>query len=158
MNKYIGLLLFIFIWVGSTATCAWAQQQDIPGVTDITSVTTVSPLNPAEFARFLGKGCQDSTYFVRQVENIAGTVHYRGDLKAYVISSANPMAVHSPDTIVCGLVVRSWVGIVCDVPTIADWIGKTVTFSGRYYQAHGVSARDVAEHVFYLHVTSLTTG
>lgn len=118
-----------------------AQQQYIPGVTDITSMTAVSTPDSARFVLFLRKGCQDSTYFTHQVRDLVGTVMYRPDLKSYVVSYGIPNTIDS-----------QWTGIVCNCPQIDKWLGKSIIFSGRYYQARGVMIKYGGEAILYLHV------
>ena len=84
------LLAFSLISASMNRTLA---QAEIPGVTDITSVTNVLTKDAAGFVRDLEKACQDSTYFVRQVHDLGGTVNYREDSKSYVISYGVPNTV-----------------------------------------------------------------
>ena len=127
-----------------------AQPEDMPDLTDITSMTATS-FDPARYVQFIKKGCQDSTYFVGQVQNWKGSVEYRGDLKSYVISSTDPTIVYPPNTAVCGY----YTYIICDCTQAATWLGKSVTFSGRRYQARGVLQRYGGETVLYLHMTAV---
>ena len=127
-----------------------AQPEDVPDVTDITSMRAVS-FDSVRYVQFIEKGCQDSTYFVGQVQNWKGSVEYRGDLKSYVISSTDPTIVIGPNTMVCGY----FTYIICDCSRAALWLGKSVTFSGRRYQARGVMRQYAGETILYLHMTTV---
>ena len=152
MNSFRQALLSgIFLWICCSGNTVQAQQDYIPGVTDITTVTAVSPLSPTESARFLTKNCQDSTYFIKQVHNQLGGVEYRNDLKAYVISSGDPTVIYTPDVMVCS----QWTGIVCNWLEVSKWNGKSVRFDGRYFRPNGVMPKYGGEHIFYLHLQAI---
>ena len=152
MNKLSKILLpFLFLWLCCGNHFVRAQQVEIPGVTDIISITAIASPDSASFVRWVKKNWQDSTYFVRQVTNQLGTVVYREDLKAYVISSGDPTVVYKPDTMVCS----QWTGIVCNWPGASKWNNKPVQFNGRYFQARGVMVKYGGEHIYYLHLTHI---
>lgn len=125
-------------------TPLYAQQGHIPGVTDITSVTTLSNLNPAEFRLFVQKGCRDSSYFAMERHQQVGHVSYRGDLQSYVITYGEPNTFDTVRT-----------GVLCTLANAKDWVGKTVTFSGRYFQVRGLMPQHAGEHMYYLYVTAI---
>ncbi len=145
------LFTLLFLWLGYANESVRAQQIDIPGVTDITSITATSSPDSASFAKWITKNWRDSTYFVQQVTSQLGTVTYRSDLKAYVISCVNPNVVYTPDTAVCD----QWTGVVCNWPKANKWNNKVVHFNGRYFQAPGVMLRYGGERIFYLHLTDI---
>ena len=146
----IAFVVITLFFVSCLPNTGQAQPEAIPDVTDITSMTAVS-FDSARYVQFIEKGCQDSTYFVGQVQNWKGSVEYRGDLKSYVISSTDPTIVIAPNTMVCGY----FTYIICDCSRAALWLGKSVTFSGRRYQARGVLQRYGGETVLYLHMTAV---
>ena len=152
MNKLNQILsALLLLWLGCAQESVRAQQIEIPGVTDITSITATSSLDSASFVKWMTKNWRDSTYFVQQVENQLGTVTYRSDLKAYVISSMDPNVVYAPNTAICG----QWTGIVSSWPKASEWNNKVVHFDGRYFQARGVMLRYGGEQIFYLHLTDI---
>ncbi|WP_461094507.1 hypothetical protein [Spirosoma gilvum] len=128
-------------------TSAKAQQGHVPGVTDITSVTTLSNLNPTEFRRFVQKGCRDSSQFAMERHQQVGHVSYRGELQAYVISYGEPNTFDTVRT-----------GLICNLANARQWLGKTVTFSGRYFHARGLVPQHAGEHIYYLYVTVIRGG
>lgn len=150
MNKIIKLLFSSFFF--GLCYCnqfVCAQQIEIPGVTDITTIPAPESSNPVKSVQWLIKNWQDATYFVHQITNQSGTVTYRDDLKAYVISSANPMVVYPPNTMVCS----QWTGIVYNWSEGRKWNNKPIQFDGRYFQARDVMPIYGGEQMFYLHLT-----
>ena len=127
-----------------SSNSATAQQKDIPGVTDITSVTTISSHTPASLVRFLNKACQDSAHFIGQVEKLKGWVEHRADLQSYVISYAIENTFDSEVT-----------AIICNWPEAGKWVGRAVTFSGRYYRGPSLLIRHAGESLVYVHLTSI---
>ena len=146
----MAFLTTAFLLAGCIVNSANAQQEDMPDVTDITSMNTTS-FDSIRFVQLLKKGCQDSTYFAGQVQNWKGLVEYRGDLKSYVISATDPTIVYPPNTAVCGY----YTYIICDCDQAVAWLGKSVSFSGRRYQARGVRSRTAQESFLYLHTTAV---
>lgn len=146
MNQFrqITVALLIILGAGTFVNSLQAQQEHIPGVTDITSVTTVSALDPDSFVRFIKKGCQDSSSFVGQVHNLKGIVGHRQDLGSYTISYALPDAIDSQYTF-----------ILCNWPQAANWLGRSVTFSGRRYLARGILPTHGGETTLYLYLTAV---
>lgn len=142
-NRTLLVLLTLF-WFGFSMNHLIAQQSDVPKLADVTSMKTISSPDSTVFANFLNRGCQDSTYFVRRVENWKGGVEYRKDLKTYVISYGIPNTWDSQYT-----------GIICNWPQAEKWLGRSVTFSGRYYRAPGVTIRYGGETIYYLYITAI---
>ena len=146
----IAFVIATLLFVSCLPNAVQAQPEAIPDVTDITSMTAIS-FDSVRYIEFVEKGCQDSTYFVGQIQNWKGSVEYRGDLKSYGISSTDPTIVYAPDTMVCGY----YTYILCDCTQAATWLGKSVSFSGRRYQARGVTRKYAGETVLYLHMTAV---
>ena len=128
-------------------TSLFAQQGHIPGITDITSVTTLSNLNPTEFRLFVQKGCRDLSHFAMEQLYQVGQLSYRGDLQAYVITYGEPNTFDTVRT-----------GLICNLVSAREWVGKTVTFSGRYFHASGLRPQHAGEHLYYLYVTAIRAG
>ena len=146
----MAFLTTAFLSVSCLVNPANAQQEDRPDVTDMISRQTTS-FDSTRFVQFLKKGCQDSSYLVGQVQNWNGLVAYRGDLQSYVISATDPTTVYPPNTAVCGY----YTYIICDCDQAAAWLGQSVSFSGKRYQARGVRSRTAQERFLYLHITAV---
>ena len=152
MRSFYQLVFLIaaFFLLSCQCNTAKAQPVDMLDLTDPTNMETVS-FDSTRFVQFLKKGCQDSAFFVGQVQNWEGLVEYRGDLKSYVISATDPSVIYPPNTAVCGYSTF----IICDCNQAATWLGQSVSFSGRRYQARGVMSRGAQERFLYLHLTAV---
>jgi len=139
--------LVSLFWGSLRLTSVYAQQGHIPGVTDITSATTLSNLSSTEFRLFVQKGCRDSSHYAMERHQGVGYVRYRGDLQAYVITYGEPNTFDTVRT-----------GIICNLSNARDWVGKTVTFSGRYFHSRGLMPQHGGEHIYYLYVTAIRAG
>jgi hypothetical protein len=145
MNCHTQLTVILFFLITSALTSPLrAQQVDTLGVIDNPPLLDPSPLDLASFVQFPEKGCQYSTYFVGEVSNLRGWVEYRSDLKSHVIVYAVPNTLDIQYTY-----------IICHWPTITQHLGKSVTVSGKRYQARGVLPKYGGETILYLHLTAV---
>lgn len=148
MDRSLPYWWLISVTAGSlVVNLAIAQPGHVPGVTDITSVTTISNLNPTEFRLFVQKGCRDSSQFAMERHQQVGHVSYRGDLQAYVIIYGEPNTFDTVRT-----------GLICNLANARELLGKTVTFSGRYFHTRGLVPQHAGEHIYYLYVTVIRGG
>jgi hypothetical protein len=87
--------------------------------------------------------CRDSLSLHSEVQRVKGKVEYRNDLQAYVIDYALE-----------DLPTTHLVGIVCNWPQAKQYIGKTVAFSGKYFQVpKQTNKTKKQETVYYLRIT-----
>lgn len=87
--------------------------------------------------------CRDSLSQVEQVQRVKGTVLFRDDLQAYVIDYS---LRDSPFT--------HLIGIICNWPQAKEYVNKTVSYSGKYFDLPVKNKIDGGqEKVYYLRIT-----
>lgn len=80
-----------------------------------------------------------------QAKNLKGTIGYRQDVAMYTIRYYVPGTIDS-----------HWVGLVCNLPTDYQVVGKSVKFSGEYRSTLSkVSVQFGGDEMYYLYLSTI---
>lgn len=88
--------------------------------------------------------CADSMSLVHQCQRVKGVVSFRPDLQAHVMTYT-----------ISDSTKQTWVGIFCNWPQAGEYIGRMLTFSGKFYQVTKPKTGLKNETVYYLRLTGL---
>jgi hypothetical protein len=89
--------------------------------------------------------CFEDNSVSHQAKSLKGIVGYRKDVSMYTVAYTIPKTIDS-----------RWVGLVCNLPTSYQVIGKEVSFSGEYRRTLGkVSAQFGGDEMYYLYLSSI---
>ncbi|GAB4034412.1 hypothetical protein [Spirosoma gilvum] len=80
-----------------------------------------------------------------QARNLKGIVGYRKDMSMYTVAYTVPGTIDS-----------RWVGLVCNLPTSYQVVGKEVSFSGEFRNTLGkVSPYFGGDEMYYLYLSTV---
>jgi hypothetical protein len=87
--------------------------------------------------------CFEDNLVIHQAKRLKGIIGYRKDISMYTVDYIVPKTIDS-----------RWVGLVCNLPTSYQVVGKEVSFSGEYRSTSGkVSPQFGGDEMYYLYLS-----